>query len=185
LIQKRDLTTIPNLLSFGRIAGVTVAVALYLAGHEPLALGVGAVACLTDYFDGYLARKLKQETALGAMLDQAADSFTTAIALAMLVVAGGIPFAFLVIFLLREFWVATVRRYAASAGIDIPSAPMGKVATAMIYFAILAVAMAILPEMPELLSSLHTPAILSLGLGLAISCLTGWRYTKILGGVKT
>ena len=70
--------------------GVTLSVVLYLRGHGWLAVAIGMVAGLTDHLDGYLARRLKQETALGAMLDQAADSFTTAILLAMLAVMDGI-----------------------------------------------------------------------------------------------
>lgn len=139
------------------------------------------MAGLTDHLDGYLARRLKQETALGAMLDQAADSFTTAILLAMLVVMGGIPFAYLAIFLLREFWVGTVRRYGASVGIEIPSNALGKLATAVIYWAILAVAVAILPDMPaQVATVLHWIALAGLGVGLAMSCVTGWRYTMAL-----
>jgi phosphatidylglycerophosphate synthase len=133
LLKGTDLATIPNLLSFARIVGVTLAVILYLGGHGWVAVAIGTAAGVTDHLDGYLARRLKQETALGAMLDQVADSFTTAILLAMLVVTGGIPFAYLVIFLLREFWVGTVRRYGATVGIEIPSIALGKMATAVIY----------------------------------------------------
>jgi len=140
------------------------------------------VAGVTDHLDGYLARRLKQETALGAMLDQVADSFTTAILLAMLVVTGGIPFAYLVIFLLREFWVGTVRWYGATVGIEIPSIALGKMATAVIYWAILTVAIIILPDMPaRVVTPVHWIGLVGLGVGLAISCLTGWRYTKTLG----
>lgn len=181
LISGVDLATVPNLLSFSRIGGVTVSVALYLAGHQAPALVIGTLAGLTDFLDGYMARRLQQVTALGAMLDQAADSFTTAIMLAMLVVAGGIPFALLVIFLLREFWVATVRRYGAGAGIEIPSSGLGKVATALIYLAILAVAVAIVPGFPaQLAAGLHPLALLSLCLGLLLSCISAWRYTRAL-----
>jgi CDP-diacylglycerol--glycerol-3-phosphate 3-phosphatidyltransferase len=183
LITGRDLMTIPNLLSLFRIAGVTLAVILYLGGHGWLAVVIGTVAGLTDHLDGYLARRLKQETTLGAMLDQAADSFTTAILLAMLVLTNGIPFAYLVIFLLREFWVGTVRRYGASMGIEIPSIALGKLATAVIYWAILLVAVAVLPDMPAwVVTPAHWFGLVGLGVGLAISCLTGWRYTMSLGG---
>ena len=181
LIRGGDLTTIPNLLSFARIGGVAVSVALYLAGHRGLALAIGTVAGLTDFLDGYMARRLQQETTLGAMLDQAADSFTTAILLAMLVVVGGIPFAFLAIFLLREFWVGTIRRYGAAEGFEIPSSNLGKLATAFIYLAILAVAVAILPELPaQLATALHWLGLVGLGAGLALSCATAWHYTRAL-----
>ena len=174
--------TIPNLLSFTRIAGVTLAVILYLGGYGWLAVIIGTVAGLTDHLDGYLARRLKQETTLGAMLDQAADSFTTAILLAMLVLTDGIPFAYLVIFLLREFWVGTVRRYGALMGIEIPSIALGKLATAVIYWAILLVAVVVLPDMPAWVATpAHRIGLVGLGIGLAISCLTGCRYTMSLG----
>jgi CDP-diacylglycerol--glycerol-3-phosphate 3-phosphatidyltransferase len=181
LIRAGELATIPNLLSFTRIVGITVSVALYIPGHRGLALAIGTLAGLTDFLDGYMARRLQQETTLGAMLDQAADSFTTAILLAMLVVVDGLPFAFLVIFLLREFWVATIRRYGATAGIEIPSSSLGKLATALIYFAILTAAIALLPEGPEGLSSgMHVAALVGLGAGLLLSCATAWQYTRSL-----
>jgi CDP-diacylglycerol--glycerol-3-phosphate 3-phosphatidyltransferase len=183
LLKGAGLATIPNLLSFTRIVGVTVAVILYLGGQGWLAVAIGTVAGLTDHLDGYLARRLKQETALGAMLDQAADSFTTAILLAMLVVTGGIPFAYLVIFLLREFWVGTVRRYGAAVGIEIPSIALGKLATAVIYWAILTVAVVNLPDIPaRIVTPVHWIGLVGLGMGLAVSCLTGWRYTIALRG---
>jgi CDP-diacylglycerol--glycerol-3-phosphate 3-phosphatidyltransferase len=181
LISGSDLATIPNLLSFARIVGIILSVVLYLRGFGWLGVAIGTVAGLTDHLDGYLARRLNQETALGAMLDQAADSFTTAILLAMLVVMDGIPFAFLVIFLFREFWVGSVRRYGALSGIDIPSNALGKVATAVIYWSILVVAVVILREMPSAVASpLHWIALTGLGAGLVMSCTTGWRYTMNL-----
>jgi CDP-diacylglycerol--glycerol-3-phosphate 3-phosphatidyltransferase len=183
LLNGAGLATIPNLLSFARIVGVTLAVILYLRGYGWPAIAIGTVAGLTDHLDGYLARRLKQETALGAMLDQAADSFTTAILLAMLVVTGSIPFAYLMIFLLREFWVGTVRRYGASVNIEIPSNALGKLATAMIYWAILTVAVVNLPDIPaRVVTPVHWTGLVGLGMGLAVSCLTGWRYTIALGG---
>ena len=159
LLKGAGLATIPNLLSFARIVGVILAVILYLGGHGWVAVAIGTVAGVTDHLDGYLARRLKQETALGAMLD------------------------YLVIFLLREFWVGTVRRYGATVGIEIPSIALGKMATAVIYWAILTVAIIILPDMPaRAVTPVHWIGLVGLGVGLAISCLTGWRYTITLGG---
>jgi len=181
LIQVREFATIPNILSLVRIIGIIVSVALYLPGHYGPALVIGIPAGLTDFLDGYMARRLQQETALGALLDQAADSFTTAILLAMLVVVGSIPFAFLVVFLLREFWVATIRRYGAAAGVQIPSSRLGKLATALIYFAILIAAIALLPELPGPFSSaLHFVALAGLVIGMVLSCTTAGSYTRAL-----
>jgi CDP-diacylglycerol--glycerol-3-phosphate 3-phosphatidyltransferase len=184
-IRGADLTTIPNLVSLARIIGVTAAVLLYFAGYPKITVVLGTAACLTDHLDGYLARRLSQETALGAMLDQAADSFTTAIALAMLVVAGGFPFVFLVIFLMREFWVGTVRRYAALGNVEIPSHVFGKLATAVIYWAMLLMAVTLMLGIPESTAGVLRPvAFYSMAVGLALSCYAGWRYTLALAGKK-
>lgn len=182
-IRGADLTTIPNLVSIARILGVSAAVLLYFAGYPRVTVVLGTLACLTDHLDGYLARRLKQETALGAMLDQAADSYTTAIALAMLVIAGGFPFAFLLVFLAREFWVATVRRYAALGHVEIPSHLFGKLATAVIYWAMLLMAIALMLDVsPQTAAWMKPFAVVSLGVGLLLSCVSAWRYTLVLAG---
>lgn len=182
-IRGADLKTIPNLVSIARILGVSAAVLLFFAGYPRVTVVLGTLACLTDHLDGYLARRLKQETALGAMLDQAADSYTTAIALAMLVIAGGFPFAFLLVFLAREFWVATVRRYAALGHVEIPSHLFGKLATAIIYWAMLLMAIALMLDVPPQTAAWMKPfAVVSLGVGLLFSCISGWRYTMVLAG---
>ena len=183
VIGRADLTTLPNLVSLARILGVTAAVLLYFAGYPRVTVVLGAAACLTDYLDGYLARRLSQVTLLGAMLDQAADSFTTGIALAMLVVAGGFPFLFLVVFLAREFWVATVRRYAAMSGREIPSHVSGKLATGVMYWAMLLMAVTLMMDLPAATAERLQPvATLGMAVGLALSCMAGWRYTRSLAG---
>jgi CDP-diacylglycerol--glycerol-3-phosphate 3-phosphatidyltransferase len=183
VIGRSDLATLPNLVSLSRIVGVTVAVLLYFAGYPLVTVVLGTIACLTDYVDGYLARRLSQETVLGAMLDQAADSYTTGIALAMLVIAGGFPFVFLVIFLGREFWVATVRRYAAMGGLEIQSHVSGKVATGFIYWAMLLMAVTIMLEVPAgIAARLQPVATAGMIVGLAFSCTAAWRYTRALAG---
>ena len=177
------MATAPNLLSIARIIGVSAAVLLYFAGYPIATLVIGTLSCLTDHLDGYLARRLGQETTLGAMLDQAADSYTTAIALAMLVIAGGFPFVFLLVFLGREFWVGTVRRYAAMRGIEVPSIARGKVATAFIYWSLLVMAVAVMVELPAAVATaLRWVSTGGMLVGLALSCSAGWIYTRALAG---
>ena len=80
-----QLRTIPNLLSLLRLALVPVFLVLIVTGHSISAFLVLAVASITDYLDGYFARKLNQVTRIGALLDPAADRlyiFSTLIGLA-------------------------------------------------------------------------------------------------------
>ena len=83
--------TIPNLLSMLRLALVPVFLWLILAEQSALALVTLIVASLTDYLDGYLARKLNQQTRLGALLDPAADRLYILATLVGLAVTSVIP----------------------------------------------------------------------------------------------
>lgn len=76
--------TIPNLLSLIRGALIPVFISLASDGRDGWALAVLAIASLTDYFDGKLARMLGQESKLGAMLDPAIDRLFIAASLYLL-----------------------------------------------------------------------------------------------------
>jgi CDP-diacylglycerol--glycerol-3-phosphate 3-phosphatidyltransferase len=79
---------IPNTLTFGRILLIPVLVLVFywpFPRHELAAAGIFAIASITDWFDGYLARKLGQMTAFGAFLDPVADKLMVCIALVLLV----------------------------------------------------------------------------------------------------
>ena len=65
--------TVPNVLSFIRLLGIPVFCWLILAGHDLAAVIMLAVFGVTDWFDGYLARRLKQRSRLGTRLDPIAD----------------------------------------------------------------------------------------------------------------
>ncbi|MCM1363358.1 MAG: CDP-alcohol phosphatidyltransferase family protein [Faecalibacterium sp.] len=68
--------TIPNLLSVIRIALVPVFAVLFLGDHQIIALVILAVSGLTDLFDGKIARRFNQVSALGKLLDPVADKIT-------------------------------------------------------------------------------------------------------------
>ena len=184
-LRYADFTTPPNLVSVGRIVGTTVTLVLISLGHLSAALLLGLVSCLSDHLDGYLARRLNQSSALGALLDQTADSYTTAMFLYWLTTSGGISFFALAVFLLREFWVAGLRRQAALAGIEIPSAFIGKLATAVMYWGIfVAAAMLIWPPPQPWQTWLLLLARAGIVVGLALSCWTAVRYSRFAAGSR-
>jgi hypothetical protein len=148
-IRIADFTTLPNLLSLARICRRCSGRTALFRGSSPRD-GDPGNGRLPDRSSRRLSRApLVAGERARSELDQAADSFTTAIAMAMLVIAGGFPFVFLLIFLLREFWVATVRRYAALGHVEIPSHILGKLATAFMYYAMLLMAIALMLDIPE------------------------------------
>ena len=69
----REAKTVPNLLSFLRLALIPVFLWLILRHEGGWAIGLLAFSGLTDYLDGYIARKYNQVTRLGKLIDPAAD----------------------------------------------------------------------------------------------------------------
>jgi cardiolipin synthase (CMP-forming) len=73
-LTRKRVWTVPNLLSVARLAGVPVFLWLVLVPEaDGWALGLLMLSGITDYLDGYLARKLDQTSALGEILDPVAD----------------------------------------------------------------------------------------------------------------
>lgn len=123
---------IPNLLTIFRIILIPVFVIILLVKipyGDIIAAGVFIVAALTDSLDGYLARKWKQVTTLGIILDPLADKMLITAALISLVELGRLPGWIAIVILTREFAVTGLRTLKAEQGIIIPASNLGKVKT--------------------------------------------------------
>ncbi len=128
-----SFTQAPNLLSMLRIAAIPLICWLLLDPGKEAALvtmGVYLVASLTDFFDGYLARRYGLVTALGKLLDPLADKLLVVSALIMLATmdrSPGIPSWLLVIVIGRELAVTGLRGIAATEGIVLGAEAVGKI----------------------------------------------------------
>jgi CDP-diacylglycerol--glycerol-3-phosphate 3-phosphatidyltransferase len=107
---------------------VLVVVLLTRARHGGLLLGAAifGIGVLTDYLDGYFARRRNQVTRLGILLDPLADKLLTAAAFLSLVELDAVPAWMVMIILGREFVVTGLRNVAAGRGVLIPASPLGK-----------------------------------------------------------
>jgi len=85
--------------------------------------------CLTDFLDGYLARKYKQETVIGRLLDPLADKFLLFSSLIGLVYIHKIFYFWAIIFIGREFFIMGLREVALYFGFTISVSPLGKLKT--------------------------------------------------------
>lgn len=183
----QDIRTLPNVITLARIALLPIAAGAYLVGYKTLGLTLGIIVGTTDYLDGWLARKRGQVTYLGAILDQFSDLVFEASLLIMLCAEPLGPGPIVVIvYLFREFWVGTIRRFMAAHQIDIQSNIWGKVKTNFIcwnfvlYFTHTA---QLLPQIEPFLGW-FTHAALWAGLGFGY--LSGWMYTKqFVAGYRT
>lgn len=126
--------TLPNLLSLFRILIIPVLIYL-LSFSDPksalLAAGLFLVASITDYFDGYLARRNKSVSNVGKILDPLADKLMVASALIMLAAMDrpnepSVPAWLVVIILARESAVTVIRGIALAEGIVMHAESLGK-----------------------------------------------------------
>ncbi|MCQ9154370.1 CDP-diacylglycerol--glycerol-3-phosphate 3-phosphatidyltransferase [Acidomonas methanolica] len=131
------LTDLPNVLTLLRIASIPVLVAL-VAMRAPmsdlLACLVYIAACITDYLDGMLARRWKQNSDLGRMMDPIADKLLVGSLLLTLAGYGRLPYGALfaaIIILLREILVSGLREYMATQRANLPSTRLAKWKTAI------------------------------------------------------
>ena len=123
---------LPNLLTYGRILAVPIVAALLMWGGDTArwaALGIYVVAAITDFFDGYLARKWQQQSALGRMLDPIADKVLVSVVLLVLaadgILFGGHMWAAIII-LAREVLVSGLREFLGELRVSVPVTKIAK-----------------------------------------------------------
>ncbi len=123
---------LPNILTYGRIVAVPLVAGLlmwdtYAARWTALAIFVAAA--ISDFFDGYLARKWQQQSSLGRMLDPIADKVLVAVVLLVLagspILYGGHMWAAIII-LSREVLVSGLREYLGELQVSVPVTKIAK-----------------------------------------------------------
>lgn len=120
---------LPNSLSISRIFLTPVLVVILLTrveGKEIYGAAIFVIAALTDFFDGYFARKRNQVTTVGKLLDPIADKLLVTSAFISLVELGLAPAWMVVIIVGREFAVSGIRGIAATRGYLMPANWLGK-----------------------------------------------------------
>ena len=128
---------LPNALTITRIFLVPLLVVVLLTQFEgrnifglaPEIVGAAifGLASLTDWADGYLARRRKQITPLGQIIDPLADKLLTAAALISLLQMDMVSAWIVVVIIGREFAITTLRAVAYARGVAMPASRLGKV----------------------------------------------------------
>ena len=101
----------------------------YLLGH--LAGWLFVLAAITDFLDGYIARKRKIVTVFGSFLDPVADKFLVVSSLIMLLALGRVPSLIVIVLVLREIYITALRLLAHERGVIVSVGSMGKWKTAL------------------------------------------------------
>jgi cardiolipin synthase (CMP-forming) len=178
------LSNIPTALTWLRIVLIPVFVAVYYVPDAWLsptaknwtAMSIFAVAAITDWFDGYLARKWGEVSAFGAFLDPVADKLMVAAALIMLVWLGRAESYLAMIIIGREIAISALREWMAQLGksSSVAVAFVGKVKTVAQMTAIVAL---LLHE--PLIPGISTPLLGEFALWIA-AILTLWSMVHYL-----
>jgi CDP-diacylglycerol--glycerol-3-phosphate 3-phosphatidyltransferase len=166
---------LPNSLTIIRIILIPIFVVILLVRiryGDYIAALIFSVTALTDSLDGYLARKRREVTTLGVILDPLADKLLVTAALISLVELSRIPGWTAIVILGREFAVSGLRAIKAEQGIVIPASWMGKLKTISQIAAILLI---ILEKSFEQVFSFPL-GLWMLYLAVAITVLSGIQY---------
>lgn len=156
---KKEILTIPNMLSLFRLVLIPVYIYIYLNASEPshysLAAGILAVSCLTDMVDGKIARKFNMISNLGKLLDPIADKMTQLALLICLSIHRKALRVLLALFLIKEFFQFFALIFNLRKGQALDGALMsGKICTTVLFLSL--ILMVMLPGLPDNVTSLIT-----------------------------
>ena len=129
-VSRKTLTSLPNILTYARMAMIPAIIALLIPPVSSLAKNTAfalfVVASITDYLDGILARRYDLVTAFGKLLDPLADKLLTTAVLIMLIPLNKVQAWLVVLIIGRELGITGVRSIAAGQGFILGASRMGK-----------------------------------------------------------
>lgn len=163
-----DWRTIPNLLTFGRLVATPLLAWLIVKGHTNYATALFGLVGVSDYFDGWIARRTNSVSELGTTLDPVSDRILVMVTLLALMSAHVLPLWLGIPVLVRDAALSAVFLFLARRGFGKPKVrQVGKTAT-----------FALLIALPCLTLGrvLRTPGIGLFALGGVLYYIAGYRY---------
>ncbi|MEM6302971.1 MAG: CDP-diacylglycerol--glycerol-3-phosphate 3-phosphatidyltransferase [Pseudomonadota bacterium] len=174
---------IPNTLTMLRIVLIPVMVGAFYAPfkwHFIVAAAIFSLAAITDWFDGYLARKLGQSTAFGAFLDPVADKLMVAVALVLLVEHhNDLLFTLAACVIIgREIVVSALREWMAELGrrASVAVSMIGKIKTA---FQMVSIVILLAVDAQRDGSEILALGVVMLYLAAALTLWSMWQYLRV------
>lgn len=151
--------TTPNLLTLARMVFVPIVVGLLFIGEpswDLVAAILFAIAAITDYFDGYIARVQKSSSVYGKLMDPLADKFLVVSSLVMLQYLDRIHPLIVIVLICRELAITGLRALASAEGVIIAASPSAKWKTAS---QMVAIPLIIVKDSSILTDALNLPAL--------------------------
>jgi CDP-diacylglycerol--glycerol-3-phosphate 3-phosphatidyltransferase len=163
---------LPTVLTFSRI--ILIPVFIFIVYRHPVfGAIIFSIASVTDFLDGYLARRSGEITKFGIILDPIADKFLVISALIVLVDMERLPAWIAIIIIVREFLVTGLRVVALSKDIIIPAEIGGKIKTTTQIAAI--VCLILMGSIFDI--DLYDVGVLLVWVALVLSIISGVQYT--------
>ena len=167
---------LPNKLTVARMIAVPFFIAAYMLEFYIVAFVLFVAASVTDFFDGYLARKHNLVSNFGKIMDPLADKILVYSAFCLMVDDNTIAGWMLIVILAREFVVAGMRTVAASEGIVIAAAMSGKIKTVLQMIAVPLLLFVPVLEGTAAEYAIHVAAQLFLWASLIMTVYSGIEY---------
>lgn len=165
------MINIPTVITFSRI--LLIPFFIFIASKSPLlGASIFAIASVTDAIDGYIARKSRQITKLGILLDPIADKLLVTSGIIVLVDMGLVPAWIAIVIIAREFLVTGLRIVALSKNIVIPAETGGKIKTVIQVVSILI----LLITRSYIGIDLYSVGIILLWIAMVIGIVSGIQY---------
>ena len=149
---KKEILTIPNLLSLFRLLLIPVYITIYLNARNSsdyfLAAAILAVSCLTDLIDGKIARKFNMITDLGKLLDPLADKLTQFALILCLSIKHPVLLYLVALFFIKEMFQLIACAISLQKGMTMTGALFaGKLSTTVLFISLIYLVM--MPNTPE------------------------------------
>lgn len=162
--------TIPNLLSFGRLAVTPILGWLIVKGHTNYATGLFGAMGISDYLDGYIARRTNTITDLGTTLDPISDRVVAMTAIVTMMIGDFLPAWMGIPVLLRDAALSVVFLFVARRGFGKPKVRrVGKTATFALFLALPALILG---------GVLRTAGLALFGIGGVLYYVAAYRYAQ-------
>lgn len=180
---QRDLMTVPNLMSLSRLVLITASIIFYLNDFPIVGLTLGFLCGLSDYLDGYIARRAGNVTELGEILDRLGDLIFEMWAFTFTVYFDILPPYLFMAYVLREVVVMSARQYVSEhrhPGIEMKSSFFGKLKTNFIGYSFLLIFLVyarVIPS-PAINQYLYYVAVFGITAGLVCSYVAGYQYLR-------
>ncbi|HJD65689.1 MAG TPA: CDP-diacylglycerol--glycerol-3-phosphate 3-phosphatidyltransferase [Rickettsia endosymbiont of Bembidion nr. Transversale] len=169
---------LPNYLTIARIAAIPVIILTFYV-NSPLARILGALlfvlASITDFFDGYIARKYNLVTSFGKMLDPIADKLSVGCVIIMLLKKSDVDEIPCLLILAREFLVSGLREFLALVKVSVPVSTLAKTKTFLQMFAL---SILVLGSKGSNIIYLDLVGEIILWIAAFLTIITGYSYFK-------